>query len=1096
MTHSPFTLPKTLVFALVCAGLAAFLIGVAAWISPTALENPVEHRMEAVEAVEAARAPKYHASNPPVVAVDVDRSEGENGRWYPKAESPILAELVREGKLPPVAERTGPEPVVLDGFEGPGRYGGTWIWAASSQSDIMAATWRLCGASLVRWSPMGYPIRPHLARGWEVSEGGKVWTFHLRKGMRWSDGHPFTASDLEYWWSQEVRIFDSSPPAWMVVRGQVGRLVKVDDATVRFEFPSPHGTLLEALATMAGWPPFAPEHYLRKYHPDLGDDALIEATMKARGITTRRSLYFAMKDGRNTEHPRMWPWVYRTHRASPPESFVRNPYYPAVDRDGHQLPYVDRVQFEVKNPKLIPIAAAGGALTMQTRHLNFGDYTLLMENRERSGYRVLHWFNAVRSAYTLWPNINRRVRDEESAMKARYLATKEFRQALSLAIDRRKIIDAAFVKQGEPAQIDPGPESEFGDERLRHAYVEHDPERANAMLDALGLHQRDREGMRMFPGGKRMVWNITFCDYTGEGPGQFVVDDWAKVGVRAVLRERSRPLFVTEKTALLHDFVAWTGESEFNPMVEPRSFAPTAMESHFAIGYALWYLRGGLYGLPAAQGTGMEPPPGDPARRVMELVDEARSTTERKRQIELFRDVFGIAAENVWSISIATPPPALAVVKDGFYGVPTAAISGASYATPNNASPETFYYAEAKDSPGAVAQVKREMLETTPPPDAVHPETLHRRGHGLGGVLAKVFAGIALLALVLAGVRHPYVGRRLLLMIPTLGLISIVTFTIIQMPPGDFVQTRILELQLTGDQAALEEVQRLREAFHLDEPLWKQYARWMGLRWFVTFAEEDRGLLQGDMGRSMETQRSVNDMVGERVLLTFLVSLATLIFTWAIALPIGIYSAVRQYSLGDYALTFLGFIGMCVPNFLLAILLMYWSSKYLGLDVTGLFSPEFAAVPEWSVAKALDLLKHMWVPVVVIALSGTAGMIRVMRGNLLDELRKPYVTTAMARGVRPFRLLIKYPVRLALNPFLSGIGGIFPQLVSGGAIVAIVLSLPMVGPVLLSGLLAEDLYLASSMLMVLSALGVFGTLVSDLLLMWVDPRIRMDGVPK
>jgi ABC-type dipeptide/oligopeptide/nickel transport system permease component len=252
-------------------------------------------------------------------------------------------------------------------------------------------------------------------------------------------------------------------------------------------------------------------------------------------------------------------------------------------------------------------------------------------------------------------------------------------------------------------------------------------------------------------------------------------------------------------------------------------------------------------------------------------------------------------------------------------------------------------------------------------------------------------------------------------------------------------------------------------------------------------------LLQGNMGRSMETQKSVNDIVGDRVMLTFLVSLGTILFTWAIALPIGIYSAVRQYSWGDYVLTFMGFIGMCVPNFLLAIILMYWSGKYLGVNVTGLFSPEYAAAPEWTWGKIVDLMQHIWVPVIVIATAGTAGMIRVMRGNLLDELSKPYVTTAMAKGVRPFRLLMKYPVRLALNPFISGIGGIFPQLVSGGAIVAIVLSLPMVGPLMLQGLMTQDVYLAGSMLMVLSLLGIFGTLVSDLLLLWLDPRIRLEG---
>ncbi|MCD4825774.1 MAG: ABC transporter permease [Phycisphaerae bacterium] len=357
-----------------------------------------------------------------------------------------------------------------------------------------------------------------------------------------------------------------------------------------------------------------------------------------------------------------------------------------------------------------------------------------------------------------------------------------------------------------------------------------------------------------------------------------------------------------------------------------------------------------------------------------------------------------------------------------------------------------------------------------------------------------MFLGIVVILIVLIALRHPYIARRLLIMVPTLLIISLVVFFIIQLPPGDFLTAKIMLLQQSGDEVNMEAIDDLREQFYFDDPQWKRYCRWMGVYWFTSydkdgkfFSEKNEGLLQGNMGRSMETTKEVNEVVGDRILLTFLISLGTVIFTWAVAIPIGIYSAVRQYSVFDYVLTFVGFIGMCIPAFLLALILMAISG------VSGLFSAEFAAQPEWDWPKVVDLLKHIWIPVIVLGVGGTAGMIRVMRANLLDELKKPYVTTARAKGVRPIKLLFKYPVRLALNPFISGIGGLFPQLVSGGAIVAMVLSLPTVGPLMLEALFSEDMYMAGSMLMVLSLLGVFGTLVSDLLLLWLDPRIRFKG---
>ena len=332
-----------------------------------------------------------------------------------------------------------------------------------------------------------------------------------------------------------------------------------------------------------------------------------------------------------------------------------------------------------------------------------------------------------------------------------------------------------------------------------------------------------------------------------------------------------------------------------------------------------------------------------------------------------------------------------------------------------------------------------------------------------------------------------FLVRRIVYGVLTAIVISAISFLVITLPPGDFATTYVQTL-LGGEfhqfqqrhvDSALED--QIRSDLGLDQPLVIQYSKWA---WHI---------LTLDFGTSIFHKAKITEVVGQRLVNTVLLALGTILFTWAIALPIGIYSAVRQYTLGDYFFTFLGFIGMSIPSFLLALILLYWSGKYFGINVTGLFSPEYAVQSEWTGGKIIDLLQHIWVPIVVLGITGTAGMIRVMRGNLLDELKKPYVTTGKAKGLRPFKLMMKYPVRLAINPFISSIGAIFPQLISGGAIVAMVLSLPTVGPLLLDALMIEDIYLAGSMLMVLSLLGILGTLVSDLLLMWLDPRIRMEG---
>jgi peptide/nickel transport system permease protein len=322
-----------------------------------------------------------------------------------------------------------------------------------------------------------------------------------------------------------------------------------------------------------------------------------------------------------------------------------------------------------------------------------------------------------------------------------------------------------------------------------------------------------------------------------------------------------------------------------------------------------------------------------------------------------------------------------------------------------------------------------------------------------------------------------YLIRRIMIMIPTLIAISIISFTIIQLPPGDFLTTYVAQLTASGETVDQAELESLRTRFGLDQPMYIQYLKWA---W---------NFIHGDFGHSFEWNKPVSELIGERLSLTVVISVSTLLFTWAVSIPIGIYSAVRQYSWLDYILTVFGFIGLATPNFLLALVLLWVSYAYFGLSIGGLFSPHFAEAP-WSFAKVVDLLEHLWVPVIIVGLAHTAKFIRIIRGNLLDELRKPYVVTARAKGLSETRLILKYPVRVAINPLVSTIGWTLPELISGIAITAVVLNLPTTGPLLLSALMSQDMQLAGTFIMFLSCLTVIGTLISDILLAWVDPRIR------
>src|SRR6478672_4287181 len=325
-----------------------------------------------------------------------------------------------------------------------------------------------------------------------------------------------------------------------------------------------------------------------------------------------------------------------------------------------------------------------------------------------------------------------------------------------------------------------------------------------------------------------------------------------------------------------------------------------------------------------------------------------------------------------------------------------------------------------------------------------------------------------------------YILWRIAVMIPTLLIISALVFTIIELPPGDYFESYIAELQASGETVDVKQIETLRAEYGFDKPPIERYFVWLA------------GMLHGDFGYSFEYQLPVSEVVGDRLWLTVLVSFVTIIFTWLVAFPIGIYSATHQYSWSDYGLTFLGLIGLATPNFMLALVFMYLANVWFGTSIGHLMDPQFYSQP-MSWAKARSIVEHLWIPVVIIGTAGTAGMIRRLRANLLDELQKQYVVTARAKGLQPFKALVKYPLRMALNFFISDIGSILPAIISGAEITAIVLSLETTGPLLIKALQSQDMYLAGSFLMFLAFLTVIGVLISDLALAVLDPRIRLQG---
>lgn len=608
-------------------------------------------------------------------------------------EAPSLHNLVESGALPPVDQRLPEEPLVQPVVEEIGQYGGTLRRGFLGPSDHNNYT-RVVYDALVRFSPDGSEVVPHIAKGWESNEDFTVWKIFLRKGMKWSDGEPFTADDIMFWYEHILLNEELMPsiPVWMRnADGSVAKVEKLDDYTVQWTFKQPNTAFLLELANKDGADKsianlaFAPAHYLKQFHPDFVDKAELDAKVKEAGFETWVELFSVeAMPHLSGKRPSTAAWVPDGTTVSD-QVFVlkRNPYYFAVDPEGNQLPYIDEVRFTFfADAEALNLAAIGGQIDMQGRHIKMNNYPVLVENAEKGGYRVLTWPTFGGADAVLWFN---QTYTKDPAI-GDLLRNKDFRIALSHAIDREQIKESAFLGLGEARQGVPAPWHPYypGDE-WAYKYTEYDPDKANQILDSIGLDKRDDEGFRLLPNGERLDLEIqvipAFANWADVG--QIVVQNWAKVGIRAhvEIRERAQGFQLRDTNELMVEI--WNEDTtgfpfSGNSKMDPRRDLP------FGPLFRKWYETNGA--------EGMEPPA--ELKRIVELIDEAK-VSGRERQIELAQELFRIWADNIWEVGTVGLTPMIqgvVVVNKDLRNVPETAGNDWPLRTPGNTRPEQYFF--------------------------------------------------------------------------------------------------------------------------------------------------------------------------------------------------------------------------------------------------------------------------------------------------------------------------------------------------------------------------------------------------------------------
>jgi len=604
-------------------------------------------------------------------------------------EAPALAELVAQGELPPLDERLPIEPMVIPVVEEIGQYGGTWRRAFLGPADAQNIE-RIQHDRFLEFDTDGFTIIPHVAQSWEITEEGRVVTFTLREGMKWSDGQPFTADDVLFWYEDKILNDELSPakPSWMRIGGELGTVEKVDDYTVRFSFSQPYPLILEFLAQQGhfgGQQVYLPKHYLTQFHPNYASEEELQQQLEESGFEQWFQLFNQRADPtQNPDCPVVTAWKVESAITTQRMVLTRNPYSWKVDPEGNQLPYIDEIALDfVDNIDIVNLRAIEGALDMQARHILINNYPVLIESAEQGDYRVLRWQNAGGTDAGLMFN---QTYDSDPAI-GELLANKDFRIALSYAIDREEINQSAFLGLGEARQMVPPPDSPLypGDD-YAYRYVEYDPDQANAILDSLGLDQKNDEGMRLLPDGQELT--ISLAAVPAFGPwvdvGELVASYWSDVGVNVALDVQERSLHYERMRANELQVAIWNVGGAEHPFTYPYWTMPYADISRIGPLAGVWYQSAGQNGVE---------PTGD-LRRVLDLTEQAKGASAEE-QVELGQEIFRLNADNVWTIGTVGLSPmvmGIVVVKNNFRNVPETAFNTVVAQTPGSARPEQFFF--------------------------------------------------------------------------------------------------------------------------------------------------------------------------------------------------------------------------------------------------------------------------------------------------------------------------------------------------------------------------------------------------------------------